>query len=502
MTVAALNPLREGLASNRKPAAASLVIFGASGDLTRRKLIPSLFRLFQQGLLPEGLRVLGISRRPLSHDDFRERVRPDSAPEAEWEEFRQSLFYLAGNYTDDACYQAISDHLGEWDEGLPQRRNRLFYLSVSPSAFPTVVEKMGNFGLAEESSEASVRIILEKPFGVDLSSAQELNMQVHQVFHEGQIFRIDHYLGKETVQNILALRFANGIFEPIWNRRYIDSVQITASESLGVGQRAGYYDRSGALRDMVQNHLLQLLSLVGMEPPLSFEADAIRDEKVKVLRSIRRYRPEEVAENAVRGQYEAGWIEGQPVPGYREAEGVAENSQTPTYAAVMFKVDNWRWQGVPFYLRTGKCLARKLTEIAIRFRPVPHQLFGAASRSLAPNVLVIKIGPEEGISLRFATKMPGMTTKIRWVNMDFDYGEAFASPSPTAYQRLLHDAFLGDATLYERADGVEAAWKVCQPILDAWEQSEEPIPHYEAGSWGPREAETWIEDQGRHWRKL
>lgn len=497
-----VNPLREGLNSSRKPARATLVIFGASGDLTQRKLVPSLFRLFQQGLMPEGLRVLGISRRSMSHEEFRERVKPEDAKAEAWERFREALFYMAGNYAEDACYRDLGDFVEQWDEGHPVPANRIFYLSVSPSAFPVIVGELGRRGYAEDPEKAATRIILEKPFGTDLTSARALNRQVHKVFNEAQIFRIDHYLGKETVQNILALRFANGIFEPTWNRRYIDSVQITAAESLGVGERAGYYDQSGALRDMVQNHLLQLLSLVAMEPPVSFAADAIRDEKSKVLRSIETMSLAAVPKSTVRGQYGPGYIEGDPVPGYREAQGVEQGSQTPTFAAVRFFVENWRWQGVPFFLRSGKRLARKVTEIAIRFRPVPHQLFGAVTRHLAPNVLVIKIGPEEGISLRFATKMPGMTTQIRWVNMDFDYGEAFASPSPTAYQRLLHDVFLGDATLYARADEIEAAWEACQPILDYWEGNSQEIPKYEAGSWGPREAETWIEDQGRYWRKL
>ncbi len=496
------NPLRQGLSRVKMPEPCVMVIFGASGDLTQRKLIPSLFRLQQQGLLPRGFAVVGISRRSLSDQDFRQRVKPERVDETRWEEFSQGLFYLSGDYNQEQCYDDLLARLKEVDETRGTMGNRLFYLSVSPSAFPVIVRHLGQKGMNQSEDPRWVRVILEKPFGVDLQSAIQLNQEVHKTFQEHQIYRIDHYLGKETVQNILAFRFANGIFEPIWNRRYIDHVQVTAAESVGVGQRAGYYDQSGALRDMVQNHLLQLLALVATEPPVSFEADAVRDEKGKVFRCLRTFTPEEVAAHTVRGQYDAGFIDGQPVEGYREAEGVATNSQTPTYAAVRFFVDNWRWQGVPFYLRTGKCLARKITEVAIVFKPVPHSLFGASQEGLAPNILVLKIGPEEGITLRFATKMPGMTTRVRWVNMDFDYGQAFATPSPSAYERLLHDCMIGDATLYARADGIEAAWVACQPILDYWEQSQDEIPRYEAGSWGPRQAETWIEDDGRFWRKL
>ena len=360
--------------------------------------------------------------------------------------------------------------------------------------------RLGEAGFSNEEGGFR-RLVIEKPFGTNLASARELNNVLHAHFRENQIYRIDHYLGKETVQNILSFRFANCIFEPLWNRRYVDHIQITAAESLGVGERAGYYDTSGALKDMVQNHLLQLLALMAMEPPVSAHDDSIRDEKSKVFKALRIFTPEEAAANSVRGQYKAGFIEGQPAIGYLQEKNIPPDSRTDTYAAVRFFVDNWRWQGVPFYLRTGKRLAKKVTEIAIIFKHVPHQLFGAREETLEPNVLVLKIGPEEGISLRFGTKTPGMTRRLRWVNMDFDYGQSFARPSPPAYARLLHDAMIGDPTLYSRGDAIESAWKATQPIIDCW-NSQSTIPLYECGTWGPDEAERLIEDDGRFWRKL
>lgn len=478
----------------------TLVIFGASGDLTRRKLVPSLFRLRKQGLLPENFSVIGVSRSKLSDQEFRDRVAPEEAGE-EWEEFSESLHYLPGSYADAECYQRIQEKLGELQEARSVPPNVVYYLAVSPQAFPTVVTQLGQQGM--NRTEGWVRVIFEKPFGTDLASARKLNSVIHQTFEESQVYRIDHYLGKESVQNILTLRFANGIFEPLWNRRYIDHVQITASETLGVGSRAGYYDQSGALRDMIQNHLMQLLCLTASEAPTSFSADAVRNEKAKVLSAVRIYTPDEVDRHTVRGQYRRGYVEGEEVPGYREAEGVAEKSQTPTYSAVRLFIDNWRWEGVPFYLRSGKRLPKKLTEISIFFRQAPVNLFSLGSpEPVGPNVLTIRTAPEEGVTLRLASKIPGMTTNTRWVNMDFDYGEAFGIPSPTAYQRLLHDCLLGDATLYSRADAIELAWKICQPILDRWDSNATPIPGYEAGTWGPRESDTMIELDGRFWRKV
>lgn len=494
------NPLHEGLDSEKRPDPCILVIFGASGDLTERKLIPSLFNLREQGLLPRNFAVVGISRTPMSDDEFRAKVKPEGEAGEEWDEFAEGLFYMAGNHGDKSCYDNLEVKLGEIRQKRQLPPNYLHYLSVAPDFFPVIVKHLGDHGL--HKSDGWVRVILEKPFGTNLESARSLNREIHGTFDENQVYRIDHYLGKESVQNIMTFRFANGIFEPLWNRRYIDHVQITASETLGVGSRAGYYDHSGALRDMIQNHLMQLLCLTAMEAPISFSDDAVRNEKAKVLSALRVYKPEEVDKNVARGQYTKGFVEGREVEGYRAAPGVAPGSHTETYAACRFYIDNWRWSGVPFYLRSGKCLPRKLTEIAIVFKPAPIDLFNKKANPLSPNVLTLRADPEEGITLRLASKIPGMTTKTRWVNMDFDYGSAFGVPSPTAYQRLLHDCMIGDATLYSRADAIEYAWEVTQPILDHWASSDKEIAFYEAGSWGPEEAERLIEDDGRYWNKL
>lgn len=493
------NPLHEGLESEKRPDPCVLVIFGASGDLTQRKLIPALYNLRGQGLLPRNFAVVGISRSPLPDEEFRAKVKPDNAGE-DWDDFAEGITYMSGNHGDPACYANLAQKLREIREKRELPANYLFYLAVAPDAFPTIVEQLGRHNL--HRSEGWVRVIFEKPFGTDLASARKLNEDIHHTFEESQVYRIDHYLGKESVQNIMTFRFANGIFEPLWNRRYVDNVQIMASESLGVGTRAGYYDHSGALRDMIQNHLMQLLCLTAMESPISFSDEAVRNEKAKVLSALRVYTPEEVDRNIVRGQYTTGYVEGEEVPGYRSAQGVAPGSRTETYAAARFFIDNWRWQGVPFYLRSGKCLPKKLTEISIFFKPAPIDLFNKGTRTRSPNVLTLRADPEEGITLRLASKIPGMTTRTRWVNMDFDYGSAFGTPSPTAYQRLLHDCMIGDATLYSRADAIESAWEVCQPILDRWAESDEEIPFYEAGSWGPEEADRLIEDDGRYWNKV
>ena len=495
------NPLHAGLDSEKRPEPCILVIFGASGDLTERKLIPSLYNLRDQGLLPRNFAVVGISRSPLSDEAFREKVKPEGVGE-DWAEFAEGLFYMAGNHGEKVCYDHLEVKLKEVREKRQLPQNYLFYLSVAPDAFPVIVKNLGEHDL--HRSDGWVRVILEKPFGTNLESARRLNQEIHGTFEENQVYRIDHYLGKESVQNIMTFRFANGIFEPLWNRRYIDHVQITACETLGVGSRAGYYDHSGALRDMIQNHLMQLLCLTAMESPISFSDEAVRNEKGKVLSALRVFSPEEVDKNVVRGQYTRGYVEGEETDGYRAAPGVAPGSRTETYAACRFYIDNWRWSGVPFYLRSGKCLPRKLTEIAIFFKPAPIDLFNKNKQAdpMSPNVLTLRVDPEEGITLRLASKIPGMTTRTRWVNMDFDYGSAFGIPSPTAYQRLLHDCMIGDATLYSRADAIEYAWEATQPILDRWAVSNTEIPFYEAGTWGPEEADRLIEDDGRYWNKV
>ncbi|MBT9584403.1 glucose-6-phosphate dehydrogenase [bacterium] len=502
------NPLREGLSSARTAAPCTIVIFGASGDLTERMLIPSLFSLSEQRLVPPELSVLGISRRPYSDGDFRSKVNPESGNATNWESFSRGIFYMSGNHHEAETFARLKVKLEEIDHNRGTQGNRLFYLAVAPDDFPMILSHLSAEGLLDPPAYADpeenwVRIILEKPFGVDLASATKLNKDILRLVPESKVYRIDHYLGKETVQNILAFRFANCIFEPVWNRRYIDHIQITAAEALGVEDRAGYYDHFGAFKDMVQNHLLQLLALVAMEPPASSLDDSVRDEKVKVFKALRVYKPDQVSANVIRAQYGPGFIDGKPVPGYLQEKNVTPDSRTETYAAARFWVDNWRWEGVPFYLRTGKRLARKVTEIAIVFKPAPLMLFAAnVGEKLEPNFLVLRIGPDEGISLRFGTKIPGMTRRLRWVNMDFDYGTSFARPSPPAYARLLHDCMIGDPTLYNRGDAVELAWHSTQPILDAWAADKEPIPTYEAGREGPRLAETWMEDEGRYWRKL
>jgi glucose-6-phosphate 1-dehydrogenase len=501
------NPLVEGL--ERLPVhPTSLVIFGATGDLAKRKLLPALYNLAHEGALPERFALVGSARSEMTDEEFRqsaiESVRQFSRRppnEKVLEKLLLDVRYVSGSFDDEAVYAGIGAALDEFDEIAGLTMNRCFYLSTAPNFFPVIIDELGRADLAQHEG-AEVRVIIEKPFGRSLAEARELNARVLSVFQEQQVFRIDHYLGKETVQNVLALRFANNMFEPLWNRNYIDNVQITAAEDIGIGTRAGYYDTAGALRDLVQNHMLQLLSLLCMEPPVAFEADAVRDEKVKVLRAIQAPTPEEVPEIAVRAQYGPGVAAGEEVPGYLDEQGVPEDSTTETYAALRLEVHNWRWAGVPIYLRTGKRLARKVTEIAVTLKPVPHMAFQSElSMDVKPNVLVLTVQPNEGVSLSIGAKIPGTRMAIRTVNMEFLYGTAFLSQSPEAYERLIIDAMRGDATLFTRNDEVEAQWNICDPILQAWSQTPGPLPQYPAGSQGPPEADRLLLDDDR-WRMI
>ena len=503
------NPLRVGIEGERALEPCVVVIFGATGDLTRRKLLPALYALALERRLPVGLTVLGVARRPMGDAEFRQQMREAVAahgrtgpPDAvEWEPFAAGLFYQSLDYNDPRAYGALAERLAGLDAERGTRGNYLFYLATPPSVFPVAVTQLARSGLAR-SSTGQRRVVVEKPIGHDLASARALNTVIAEAFDESQVYRIDHYLGKETVQNLLVFRFANGIFEPLWNRAHVDNVQITVAESLGVEGRGTYYEEAGVLRDMVQNHLLQLLCLVAMEPPATFAADHVRDEKTKVLRAIRPIRPDDVERVAVRAQYERGAILGQPVPGYREEAGVAPASMTDTYAAVRLDVDNWRWSGVPFYLRSGKRLTRRVSEIALQFRRPPQLLFGPHLEELQPNSLVVRIQPDEGIALRFAAKLPVQEFQLRPVTMDFRYGTSFGMAAPEAYERLLLDAMRGDPTLFARADWVEAAWQVLAPIQAAWAAGPPKLPAYEAGSAGPREADELLEREGRRWRRL
>ena len=500
MTIVEENPLREGLSEERRPDPCTLVIFGASGDLTRRKLLPALYSLFRDQLLPENFAVVGFARSAKEREVFAQAMREGCESFARrrpvdaesWDKFSRSLYYVAGNFDQPADYMKLREAFDRIDQERGTRGNRIFYLATPPDYFEHILSNLGGSGLVLPPGRRGpfTRVIIEKPFGHDLESARKLNEVVHTVFDESQVYRIDHYLGKETVQNILVFRFGNSIFEPLWNRKYIDHVQITMAEEIGVERRGKFYDATGVVRDVVQNHLLQVLALVAMELPATFGADDVRDEKLKLLRQVRPLAPQD----AVHGQYQ----------GYREEQGVAPGSRTPTYVALRLHVDNWRWQGVPFYIRAGKHLSRRTTEVSVHFQQIPFCLFGREDvcQLIEPNVLVLRIQPDEGIALKVASKVPGDDLTVGSVTMDFSYAEAFQRAPGEAYEKLLLDAMRGDATLFARRDGDEQAWALLEPLLAGWQGSSEEPAAYGVGSDGPREAERLPRQDGRRWRPL
>jgi glucose-6-phosphate 1-dehydrogenase len=498
--------------SGKQAPPCSVVIFGAAGDLTQRKLVPALYNLARQRLVaPSGFSVIGFARREYSDDAFRDYLGAEltghvggNVDAAIWPWLSQRTHYVSGSFDDAAAYERLAAALAASEREHGTRGNVLFYLATAPEFFSAVTRRLSERGLLQEEQGRWRRVIVEKPFGRDLHSARELNQALGKVLRESQTYRIDHYLGKETVQNLMVFRFGNGIFEPIWNRRYIDHVQITVAETLGVEKRGGYYDKAGALRDMVPNHIFQLISLVAMEPPISFQADAVRDEQAKALRALQPFSPEDVLTRTVRGQYAAGQIGGKLLADYRAEPNVEPHSSTETFVAMKLGIDNWRWSDVPFYLRVGKALPKRVTEIAIQFRRPPQMLFRNTSiEKLAPNVLVMRIQPDEGIALKFGAKVPGATLRLGTVDMDFSYADHFGANPATGYERLLYDAMLGDQTLFQRADMLDASWSVVNPILDVW-QALPPrnFPNYHAGTSGPRDADQLLERDGRAWRDI
>ena len=503
------NPFQDPLRFDRRVQPCTIVIFGANGDLTMRKLLPALYRLAYERRLPAGFAVIGNSRTVLTDEAFRQKMHDsvkqfleDSPFEEDlWTEFQRCLYYIPGDLNDAALYQQIQAKLAEMPARHGTDDNVLYYLSTQPSYYIPVIEQLGAASLAHGTGYR--RIVIEKPFGHDESSAETLADAVRKVFPEKDVYRIDHYLGKETVQNVFAFRFGNGIFEPLWNRRYVNHIQITAAESIGVGTRGAFYSETGSLRDMIQNHLLHVLATTAMEPPAVFEPDAVRDERAKLLRSIKILKPDEVLDHAVPGQYGPARIGGEAVTGFRQEQGVAADAQAETYAAVTFFVDNWRWAGVPFYVRTGKRLPRRVTEIAIEFNDAPHTVFHGENPDpnlRRPNMLILRIQPEEGISLRFLSKQPGTGMRLRPVSMDFNYGASFGARTPTAYETLLVDAMAGDSTLYTRQDMVEASWRVVQPIMSVWRNTRFTFPNYEAGAWGPKASDDMLARRNHQWR--
>jgi glucose-6-phosphate 1-dehydrogenase len=503
----AVNPLRAGLPEEGITSPCSAVFFGASGDLFKRMLLPAVYSMHLRGMLPTAFALVGFARTPYDDAAFREYCRkqldlfmpPDKKPQGPlWDDFAKRISYVTADFTDTRHFLALKDRLAQNDTEFGTAGNHLFYLATPPPVFPEIIKHLKEAGL-EKDANGWTRIVVEKPFGTDLESARKLQQAIEAVFPENEIYRIDHYLGKEPVQDIIALRFANTIFEPIWNRNYVQNIQITSAESLGVEERGGYYDSAGALRDMIQNHVINLLALVAMEAPISSHADDIRNEKYKVLSAIRPPPYADVWSLSARGQYGPGTIDGAPVIGYREEHDVAPDSNTETFAAVKLFVESWRWAGVPFYLRSGKRLPRKVSEIAVTFKPIPHRFYGEATDRIEPNVLVIKIEPDEGISMRFEAKVPGPKEHIRSVFMDFSYGTGFGVVSPPAYERLIGDAIQGDQTLFTRWDAVERAWEIVTPILEVWQHTKDfTFPNYAAGSQGPQSAQQLFHD----WRRL